>query len=233
MATIWKDWNIPWLYRLRICIGYIGGPWLRYELKQQRQLQKRMCMHYFHLQNSGKACRPLAPTTHYTDVIMGTMASQITSLTVVYSTVYSGSDQRKHQSSASLVFVWGIHRWPVNSPLKWPVTRKMFPFDDVIMPIHHTADIIGRSDQVNMLPRRMVVTWSIITRHYIRLCHIKSETYFNFKLIQRRHIRRPHVNKRGSWGDNLNDSILISITSKSKCKMWIHIQANFSEFYDT
>ena len=41
--------------------------------------------------------------------------------------------RRKHQSSASLAFVWGIHRWPVNSPHKWPVTRKRFPFDDVIM----------------------------------------------------------------------------------------------------
>ena len=60
---------------------------------------------------------------------MGTIASQITSLTIVYSTVYSG----EHQSSASLAFVWGIHRGPVNSPHKWPVTRKMFPFDDVIM----------------------------------------------------------------------------------------------------
>ena len=64
---------------------------------------------------------------------MNTMASQITSLTIVYSTVYSGADQRKHQSSASLDFVWGIHRWPVNSPHKGPVTRKMFPFDNVIM----------------------------------------------------------------------------------------------------
>ena len=70
---------------------------------------------------------------HYCDVIMGTMASEITSLTIVYSTVYSGADQRKHQSSASLAFVRGIHRCPVNSPHKWPVTRKMFPFDDVIM----------------------------------------------------------------------------------------------------
>ena len=70
---------------------------------------------------------------HYIDVIMTTMASQITSLTVVYSTVYSDAGQRKHQSSASLAFVWGIHRGPVNSPDKWPVTRKMFPFDDVIM----------------------------------------------------------------------------------------------------
>ena len=70
---------------------------------------------------------------HYCDVIMGVMASQINSLTIVYSTVYSGPDQRKHQSSASLAFVRGIHRWPVNSPHKWPVTRKIFPFDDVIM----------------------------------------------------------------------------------------------------
>ena len=64
---------------------------------------------------------------------MGTMASQITSLAIVYSIVYSSADQRKHQSSASLTFVRGIHRGPVNSPHKWPVTRKMFPFDDVIM----------------------------------------------------------------------------------------------------
>ena len=68
---------------------------------------------------------------HYDDVIMGAMASQITNLTIVYSTVYSGADQRKHQSSALLVFVCGIHWEPVNSPHKWPVTRKMFPFDDV------------------------------------------------------------------------------------------------------
>ena len=61
------------------------------------------------------------------------MASQITSLTIVYSTVYSGADQREHQSPASLAFVQGIHRSPVNFPHKWPVTRKMFPFDDVIM----------------------------------------------------------------------------------------------------
>ena len=64
---------------------------------------------------------------------MGVNASQITSLTVVYSDVYSGVDQRKHQSSASLAFVRGIHRGPMNFPHKWPVTQKMFPFDDVIM----------------------------------------------------------------------------------------------------
>ena len=61
---------------------------------------------------------------HHNDAIVGAMASQITSLTIVYSIVYSGVDQRKHQSSASLALVRGIHRLPVNSPRKWPVTRK-------------------------------------------------------------------------------------------------------------
>ena len=64
---------------------------------------------------------------------MGAIASQITSLAIVYSAFYSDADQIKHQSSASLAFVRGIHRGPVNSPHKWPVTRKMFPFDDVTM----------------------------------------------------------------------------------------------------
>ena len=59
--------------------------------------------------------------------------SQITSLTIVYSTLYSGADQRKHQSFASLAFVRGIHRSLVNASHKGPVMRKMFPFDDVIM----------------------------------------------------------------------------------------------------
>ena len=70
---------------------------------------------------------------HYNDVIIRAMASQITSLTIVYSNVYSGAEQRKHQSSESLAFGWGIHRWSVNSPHKGPVMRKMIPFDDVIM----------------------------------------------------------------------------------------------------
>ena len=71
--------------------------------------------------------------THSNDAIMGAVASQITSLTLVFSTFYSDADQRKHQSSASVAFVREIHRGPVNSPHKWPVTRKMFPLDDVII----------------------------------------------------------------------------------------------------
>ena len=64
---------------------------------------------------------------------MSAVAFQITSVSIVCSTVCSGADQRKHQSAASLACVKGIRRWPVDSPHKGPVTRKMFPFDDVIM----------------------------------------------------------------------------------------------------
>ena len=69
----------------------------------------------------------LVDSDYYTHIIIGAMASQITSLAIVYSTVHWGADQRKHQSSASLAFVRGSHRWPVNSPPKRPVTRIMFP----------------------------------------------------------------------------------------------------------
>ena len=62
---------------------------------------------------------------------MGAMASQSTSLTIVYATFYSGADQKKHQNAVSLACVRGIHWWPVNSLHKWPVTRKIFLFDDV------------------------------------------------------------------------------------------------------
>ena len=79
----------------------------------------------------------------YTDVLMGSMGSQITSLTIVYSAVYSGADQRKQQSSASLAFVS-----PVNYPHKWPVTRKMFPFDVVIMDISITNELEAKHKYV-------------------------------------------------------------------------------------
>ena len=85
------------------------------------------------------------PVWQYHDVIMNMVASQITSLAIVYSSVYSDADQRKHQSSASLAFVWGIHRGPVIFPHKWPVTRKMFPFDDVIMRVKFVWKIVNSS----------------------------------------------------------------------------------------
>ena len=64
---------------------------------------------------------------------MSTKASQMTSPTIFGSAVYSGTDHRKDQTSASLAFVRGIHQWPVNFPHQGLVTQKMFSFDDVIM----------------------------------------------------------------------------------------------------
>ena len=76
------------------------------------------------------------------------------SLTIVYSIVSSDANQRKHQISASLAFVWGIHRGPVNSPHKWPVTRKRFPFDDVIMLVVNN-NIMNYFSKCDMLSSRM------------------------------------------------------------------------------
>ena len=79
---------------------------------------------------------------------MGTIASQITSLTTVYSTVYSDADQRKHQSSASLAFVRGIHRGPVNSPHKWSVMRDDVIMCNTYMYMPHSASNIARHWQM-------------------------------------------------------------------------------------
>ena len=76
-------------------------------------------------------CEECVDTSHYNDVIMGAIASHTTCVSIVCSTVGSGVDQRKHQSSTSLAFVRGINRWPVNSPYKGPVTRKMFLFHKI------------------------------------------------------------------------------------------------------
>ena len=144
------------LNRKRFFVGFIRHRWVH--LKQEDKCSETSSLFQSHgVQNAisiysilfavlpSEACltgyssshRPASTTKifgdHYIDVIMGAMASQITSLAIIYSTVYSDVQQRKHQSSASLAFVWGIHRSPVNSPHKGPVTRKMFPFDDVIM----------------------------------------------------------------------------------------------------
>ena len=70
---------------------------------------------------------------HHNDVIMSAMPSQITGVWIVCWTICSRAEYRKHQSCASLAYTWGIHRWPVYSPHKRPVTREMFLFDDVIM----------------------------------------------------------------------------------------------------
>ena len=143
--------------------GHICGPWIRpkyTKIQVSSVLQNSFTLFAWNLflnslQLLLEACRTYAPEPYFR-VLFNPKYGQnrsksrfsfmsqnnyhwiqvrlvLVSLTIVYATVYSGADQRKHQSSASLAFVRGIHRWPVNSPYKWPVTRKMFPFDDVIL----------------------------------------------------------------------------------------------------
>ena len=117
----------------------------------------------------------------YNDLIMNTMASQITSLTIVYSCVYSGTDQRKRQSSASLAFVRGIHRWPVNSPHKGPVTRKMFPFHEIIM--GHRGDITWTSTHWGW--DKMAAIFHIFSNAFSWMKIYKFQLRFHWSLFPR------------------------------------------------
>ena len=106
--------------------------------------------------------------SHYNSVIMSVMAYQITSLTNVYSTVYSRRRSKKIWKLQSLAFVRGIQRWSVKSPHKGPLTRKMFPFDDVIMLSvatamacsGHTCNIHAWSvTSVMVIPKKKLATY--------------------------------------------------------------------------
>ena len=85
---------------------------------------------------------------HYNDVIMSALASQITGVSAVYSTVFSGADLRKYQSSSSVVFVCvcegggGGGGGGGEFSHKGPVTRKMFPFDVVIVEFRNTVEFV-------------------------------------------------------------------------------------------
>ena len=152
-----------------------------------------MCFH------SGKCCRNYRlqgrghlGSEHYSDVIMGAMTSQITRL---FTQPFIQAQIRKYQSSASLAFLRGIHPWPVNSSHKWPVTRKMFPFDDVIMDklIHWGlvmriwASELGQHWFGQWLPlvRNTVIAW-IITELSVAQTWIKHN--FAFK---KTHVKMP------------------------------------------
>ena len=112
-------------------------------------------------------------TGHYNDFIMAAISSKITGLTIVFSTVHSGADQTKHQSSALLAFVRGIYRGPVNSPHEWPVSRKMFPIDDVIMVPVQDMTILGTAT---------TYSWT----HDIH-CHFLCYLFYLIQSIDRNH----------------------------------------------
>ena len=139
---------------------------------------------------------------------MGAIASQITSLTIVSSTVYSGTDQRKHESAASLAFVRGIHRGPVNSTHKWPVTRKVFPFDDVIMACVQTkASHTHTTEQISIeIFRLLFAFWGYIITSSNIFCNkdpgynTKHERamakYFGYSFIMKCFLRTPNKRER-------------------------------------
>ena len=136
-----------------------------------------------------------ASEAHYSNVKLSAKASQITGVLIVCSTVCSGAVQRKHQSPASLAFFRGIHRWPVDSPQKGSVTRKMFPFDDVIM--------IREKNTVEPLQNHTKTRWNSVHNigvYFIR--YIKMSFWRNIsqsatdmhlgKTIWKSHKHNPH-----------------------------------------
>ena len=125
---------------------------------------------------------------HYFDVITSAVASQITSLTIVYPTLYQDADQSKYQSSASLAFVWGIHRGPVNSPHKWPVTRKMLPFDDVIMLQQKQSWMLNLSTETTRLHthNHYKPCFTSAIRRQIWICFFFVKMHHNNCQIQKR-----------------------------------------------
>ena len=93
------------------------------------------------------------------------MASQISGVFIVYSTVCSGADQRKQQSSVALAFVRGIHRWPVDSPHKGPVIGKMFPYEDIIMVLCCLGGWLPSADSASLL-HDDAMTWAYFLHYW-------------------------------------------------------------------
>ena len=137
MVAAWGHQAICWpmltYHQWWLCISKIQTyPLMKRELGLGLRLQVYIVSPTV-IVTSWDASQNLHINSHYSDVIMSAVPSQITGVTIIYPTICSDADQRKHQSSTSLAFVWGIDWLPVNFPQKGPVTRKRFPFDDVIM----------------------------------------------------------------------------------------------------
>ena len=173
---------------------------------------------------------------HYSDFVMSAMASQITCVSIVCSTVCSGADQRKHQSTASLAFVSGIHRWPLDSHHKGPVTWKMFPFDDVITnpesydsPYPHSVSNTKEEEQYGkgfLWHFLIMKIWGRIAKYWCRSASVNERRITNstlhddvikWKPFPRywpfvRWIRRSPVNSshKGQWRGALMFSLICS-----------------------
>ena len=143
--SLWWSKSLPCISGFQIGVAQIiVGP-LVTDSHQSKQFSKHAIYEALH------------SNWHYSDIIINVMASQITGVSIVYSTVWSGAYQRKHLSSVSLAFVRRIHQWPVK---KGPVTREMFSFDDAILICltHHQlliCEILLRFPSLNESPFRI------------------------------------------------------------------------------
>ena len=164
---------------------------------------------------------------------MDAIASQITSLTIVYSIVYADADQRKHQSSASLAFVRRIHRGPVNSPHKWPVTRKMFPFDDVIMKLLKLIRILGAFRYHLQIPNFQIccsfflLTWmgtNLVEWHAVfgRLSRIRVQHGHHLQNIHNRHL----ISRGGHVDGLVQDCSYYSLALSHRCEVFLYVQGS-------
>ena len=117
------------------------------------------------------------------NVIISAMIYRITGFLIVYATVCSGADRTKHQSSSPLAFVQGIHRWPVISPHKGPVTRKMFLFDDIVMPFSTLESLThwGRDKKTASISQ-MTFSHAFWTRMYEFRWRFQWSLFFSFEL---------------------------------------------------
>ena len=139
-----------------------------------------------------KASKDTKASSHYSDVIISAMAYQITDVLIVCSTVCSGADQTKHEPSASLAFVRGNHWWPLYSPHKGPVMRKMFSFGDDMKHNKHIVrsrlpmitflitDTIAAADILCVL---VLFTHSLMINTLVVLCYKFKQTFYQSRNV--------------------------------------------------
>ena len=153
------------------------------------------------------------------------MASQIISLTIVYSTVYSGADQRKHQSSASLAFVGEFtgDRWTVH---KWPVTRKMFPFDDIIMCFHLMTSsckngVCFQCVYIRIWPGIRTFAEPSCVATSAETLEVRSSVRLAWTLVQARITRTAIAGTaRYSWSDTFRALCAEILSATTECSVW-------------
>ena len=135
---------------------------------------------------------------HYSDDMMSAMASPITVILVVCKTVCSGADQCKHQSFVSLAFVRRIHQWPVNSPHTGTVTRKMFPFYDVIMREDMCLDLVHKMINMRIFKKIIRVVKIQGNLCYLSVTNVLKVT-FSIHLTECKYIHYAYLSEVSSY----------------------------------